>query len=108
MTLIATLTINAMLLPGDALVETCTFTNECFEGETCAETNFTIEITDAALITDAETIPVTSGGSETVNVFVGYTSSAFHVLTREVDAEARYSTHIFDGPLMVNYLGTCS
>ncbi|MEM9583243.1 MAG: hypothetical protein AAGA08_09020 [Pseudomonadota bacterium] len=98
----------AMLSPGIARAEICTFTSECFEGEACAETSFAMEITDGALVTDAETIPVTSGGSDTVNVFVGYTASAFHVLTRQVEGEARYSTHIFDGPLMVNYLGTCA
>ncbi len=97
----------AMFGPIAALAETCVFTTECFEGEGCSDTDFSMEIADGALITDAETIPVTSGGSETVNVFVGYTSSAFHVLTRKVGAEARYSTHLFDGPLMVNYLGTC-
>lgn len=90
-----------------AMAEQCTFTSECFEGEACAETSFTMTIEDGKLITDAETIPVTSGGSDTVNVFVGYTASAFHVLTREKGNQARYSTHIFDGPLMVNYLGTC-
>lgn len=107
-TLKTVLTCGAILIPGLALAEICTFTVECFEGETCAETTFTLEIVDGTLITDAETIPVTSGGSDTIGVFVGYTPSAFHVLTREAGADARYSTHIFDGPLMVNYLGTCS
>ncbi|MEL6608985.1 MAG: hypothetical protein AAFO93_08745 [Pseudomonadota bacterium] len=87
--------------------ETCTFTTECFESEACAETAFEMSIEGDTLITDAETIPVTSGGSATKGVFVGYTASAFHVLTREIDGEARYSTHIFDGMMMVNYLGTC-
>jgi hypothetical protein len=88
--------------------EICTFTSECFEDESCAETAFSITIDGASLITDAETIPVSKGGSEKLSVFVGYTDSAFHVLTRETTGGARYSTHIFDGPLMVNYLGTCN
>lgn len=87
--------------------ETCTFTIECFEGEACAATQFSMAIEDGQLVTDAETIPVSTGGSATTNVFVGYTSSAFHVLTREKEGAARYSTHIFDGVLMVNYMGTC-
>ena len=87
--------------------ETCMFTEECFESEGCAETAFSMTIDGTSLITDAETISVTTGGSDTVAVFVGYTSSAFHALTREKGGAARYATHIFDGVMMVNYLGTC-
>lgn len=90
-----------------AFAEVCTFTSECFEGEECSETMFEMTVEDDKLITDAETIPVGTGGSDTVNVFVGYTNSAFHVLTREVNGEARYSTHLFEGIMMVNYMGTC-
>lgn len=97
----------AALCASTASAEICTFTQECFEAEACSETAFSMEITDSALITDAETIPVTTGGSETTNVFVGYTASGFHVLTREKQGQARYSNHLFDGILMVNYLGTC-
>lgn len=102
-TLMATLALTAT----GALAETCTFTTECFEAEACQETNFEITIEGDTLVTIAETIPVTSGGSDTKGVFVGYTSSAFHVLTREKSGPARYSTHIFDGMMMVNYMGTC-
>ncbi|MEL6640035.1 MAG: hypothetical protein AAFP98_01780 [Pseudomonadota bacterium] len=87
--------------------ETCTFTTECFEDEGCADTQFSMAIDGNTIVTDAETIVVTTGGSDTKNVFVGYTETAFHVLTREKGGAARYSTHIFDGMLMVNYLGTC-
>lgn len=87
--------------------ENCTFTQECFEAEACTETYFTMAIEGDTLVTDAETISVNTGGSDTVGVFVGYTSSAFHVLTREKNGPARYATHIFDGVMMVNYLGTC-
>lgn len=90
-----------------AAAEVCTFTTECFEDEGCNETMFEMTVEDGKLITDAETIPVGTGGSDTVNVFVGYTNSAFHVLTREVDGAARYSTHLFEGVMMVNYMGTC-
>jgi len=90
-----------------AAAETCVFEIECFENESCQDTNFSIAIEGDTLVTDAETIAVNTGGSETKGVFVGYTASAFHVLTREVGGQARYSTHIFDGMLMVNYMGTC-
>ncbi len=90
-----------------AIAETCTFTQECFEAEGCSETTFSMEIEGNQMITDAETIPVSTGGSETIRISVGYSASAFHVLTRETGGAARYSTHLFEGPLMVNYLGTC-
>jgi hypothetical protein len=96
-----------LLGTGSLAAEQCNFTLECFEGENCSETTFSMQIEGNTLVTDAETIPVSSGGSDKVNVFVGYTPSAFHVLTREKGGAARYSTHIFDGVLMVNYIGTC-
>ena len=69
-----------------------------------------IETSDAGtqLITDAETIPVTLGGSDAVRVYVGVTESAFHLLTHTADGPARYTTHLFDGPLMIGYLGECA
>jgi len=95
------------VLSAPAVAEVCNFTQECFEAEGCSETAFSMEIDGNQMITDAETIPVSTGGSETTRVSVGYSASAFHVLTREIGGGARYSTHIFDGPLMVNYLGSC-
>ncbi|MEM7470233.1 MAG: hypothetical protein AAF340_02705 [Pseudomonadota bacterium] len=92
-----------------ALAETCTFTMECYEGEVCAETNYTLEIDfeNAEIVTTSETIPVNIGGSPTLNVFAGFTQSAFHTLTRAKGGDARYATHLFQGPIMVNYMGTC-
>lgn len=90
-----------------ARAEVCTFTTECFEGDGCYETAFEMTVENGQLISDAETIPVTSTVSEAAEVFVGNSGSAVHVLTRGSDGAARYSTHIFDGMLMLNYLGTC-
>ncbi|MEM6406992.1 MAG: hypothetical protein AAF700_01100 [Pseudomonadota bacterium] len=92
-----------------ALAETCTFTSECYEGEACAETSYEIEIDfdNAQMITPSETIAVNIGGSPTLNVFAGFTQSAFHTLTRAKEGEARYAVHLFEGPQMVNYIGTC-
>ncbi|MEM8979213.1 MAG: hypothetical protein AAGD04_07000 [Pseudomonadota bacterium] len=98
----------AALPAAAAAEEICRFTTECFEGEACSETAFDMTIAGDKLITDAETIPVSTGGSATKNVFVGYTASAFHVLTREKEGAARYSTHLFEGLMMVNYMGTCT
>ena len=99
--------IAALCFAQSAQAELCTFTQECFENESCQETLFEMTIEGDTLVTVYETIPVTTGGSDMVNVFVGYSSSAFHVITREKQGEARYSTHFFDGLMMVNYLGAC-
>ena len=98
------------LLASPALSETCTFTTECYEGEACSETDYDVEIdfANAQLITPAETISVNIGGSPTLNVFAGFTQSAFHTLTRARAGDARYAVHLFDGPQMVNYMGTCN
>jgi len=89
----------------------CNFTTECFEDEACSDTAFsvTIQQTDGktTLVSDAETIAVSIGGSDSVKVYVGVTDSAFHLLTRTSEGASRYSTHLFEGPLMINYLGTC-
>ncbi len=100
--------IGLALSAAPALAETCDFTQECFEAEACSETSFSMEIDGDQLIMDAETIMVSTSGFETARISVGSSSSAVHVLTRQTGGEARYSTHIFDGPLMVSYLGSCS
>lgn len=87
-----------------ALAEVCSFTTECFEGDGCYETTFSMTIDGDTLVTDAETISVTDDAGPAL---IATTPSAVHVLTRSGDGAARYSTHIFDGPLMLNYLGTC-
>jgi hypothetical protein len=89
----------------------CTFTTECFEAEACTETSFAVSLdeTDAGLTlsSDAESFPVALGGSDKVRVYVGFTQSAFHLLTATDTKSARYTTHIYDGPLLVSYLGSC-
>ena len=87
--------------------ETCTFTLECFENEACLETAFAMDVTADSLVTDAETIAVSSDGSPVSGAVVGFTTSAVHVLTRTESGEARYSTHHLEGPFMVNYIRTC-
>lgn len=97
-----------VFLPAAALTENCTFTTECFEAETCAETDFSMLVDGGNIITPSETIQVTKGGSDEVAVYVGITPSAFHLLTHSANGFARYSTHIYKGPLMVSYLGECT
>ncbi|RLJ59826.1 hypothetical protein BCF46_0015 [Litoreibacter meonggei] len=100
-----------ILSPMSAHAIECTFTTECFESESCGESAFNISIEErdgqTVLVGDAETIPVSVGGNDTVRIYVGVTESAFHLMSRAANGVARYSTHIYDGPIMVNYLGNC-
>ena len=91
-----------------AMADTCAFSVECFEEDACAETSFTMEVTDAEFITDAETIGMKKSGSETTRVFFGETVSAVHMLTVGPQGDARYSVHLFDEPMMINYAGSCA
>lgn len=96
---------------GAAAAIECSFTTECFEAEACAATQFDATLDQGAqtaqFVTPSETILMSQGGSETVRVYVGVTGSAFHILTRGANGIARYTTHIFEGPLAVSYLGEC-
>lgn len=89
----------------------CNFKTECFEGEACIDTAYDISIEEndgaTTLVTVAETIPVSLGGSDVMRVYVGVTDSAFHLLSRAADGTARYTNHLFQGPMVVSYLGTC-
>lgn len=100
-------------LAAPSMAETvkCSFTTECYEAEACSETAFDLSIEDAdgktAIVTDARTIPTSIGGSEAVRIYVGVTDDAFHLISRASGGATRYTTHIYEGPMMVNYLGTC-
>lgn len=100
-----------LLSASTALAMNCTFTTECFESESCSESAFTVSVEEnggaTLLVSDAETIPVSVGGSDDVRIYVGVTESAFHLMSRGSNGIARYSTHLYDGPIMVNYLGNC-
>lgn len=93
----------------------CTFTTECYENQACQDTEFQLEFragaggpNDLEIVTDAETVSVSVGGSGEVAYLAGMTRNGFHVLTvtRESGA-ARYTNHIGDGPQTVTYLGSC-
>ena len=100
-----------LALPLAAQTTQCTFTTECFESEICTDTSFSMAIEQTegktALVSDAETVTASVGGSDTVRVYVGVTDSAFHLMSRAADGTARYSTHLYEGPMVVSYLGNC-
>ena len=95
-----------------ALAADCTFTTECFDAEGCAETEFKAALVEnadggARLVTDAQNISLSQGGSADLRVYFGLTPSSIHLLSVSEAGPARYTTHIFDGPIMVNYVGVC-
>jgi hypothetical protein len=96
---------------GMAAAQTCTFSLECLEAEACTESGYALSIEKVdgtlALVDDASVVPVSVGGSNTVRVHVGVSPSAFHVLTLGGNGFARYTTHNYDGPFALTYLGTC-
>ena len=93
----------------------CSFTTECLESEACADTDYGFEVfwkserhEAITVITPSETtggrIERRDHGATTV---VAEGDNAMHFLTVATDGAARYSTHIFDGPMVVSYLGRC-
>lgn len=94
-----------------AMAIDCKFTTECFESEACSDTSYDVSIEEndgkTALITVSETVPVSLGGSDVMRVYVGVTDGAFHLLSRAADGTARYTNHLFQGPMVVSYLGKC-
>ncbi len=101
-----------LLSASPALSAACAFTSECFDGEGCSETSFSMTLEQSGgevlMTTDAETIPLSQGGNTATQIYVGITENAFHLLTVTEAGPSRYTTHIYDGPLAVTYLGECS
>jgi len=96
----------------------CAFTQECFEGEACADTDFAFEIRIAgtaseigeplSIITDAETIsvfrPITFDDG---HIMAGQSRGQAVFLSVAPDGAARYSTHFNSDGFSITYTGTC-
>ncbi|MCK0138705.1 hypothetical protein [Aliiroseovarius sp. F47248L] len=92
-----------------ALAQTCTFTAECYEAETCQDTSFalTAELDDAKLITDFGDLTVVGVKRVAPLTTVFATGEgAEYLLSRNGDT-ARFTAHSNDGPTAITYLGTC-
>ncbi|WP_457645387.1 hypothetical protein [Profundibacter sp.] len=111
--LIAFLMLPTLAWAGDEYAA-CHFTTECFESESCADTDFgfVVNHNDAlgfVLQTDAENI----GGlvfdnrfPDETSTLIGATDTAYHMLTIAPDGAARYSVQM-QGPMVVSYMGQC-
>ena len=92
----------------------CHFTTECFESESCTDTDFSFAVNhndDVGFIiqTDAENIDglvFDNRFPEETSTLIGQTETAYHMLTIAPDGAARYTLHM-QGPMVVSYMGTC-
>ena len=96
----------------------CTFTQECFEGEACADADFSFDLRIAgeatqhgeplSIITDAETIsvyrPITFDDG---HIMAGQSGGQAVFLSVAPDGKARYATHFNADGFALTYTGTC-
>ncbi|MEM1373735.1 MAG: hypothetical protein AAGF78_05050 [Pseudomonadota bacterium] len=96
------------LMAGSVAAATCTFSTLCIEDAACVPTDLTLEVTEETLTLAEGTFEVNGGGSASLRVAVANSPTALHVIVHGLPGEARYSRHIFAGPRVETYLGTCS
>ena len=96
-----------LCLASAAHAQTCTFTTECFEADGCSDTNYEITINGDTLVTISDTIPVQVSSTDTTTVYTGIKGTIAHMLSVNSDGPARYTSHIFGGPLVISYIGAC-
>ena len=99
------LTVLAVLTALPAAAGDCTFTTECFEAEACAQTQFSVTISDdaATLVTDFGDLAVVFAEGP---VLVAQDANATYLLTTLPEG-ARLSTQMTGSPMVVTYLGQC-
>lgn len=96
--------------PAD-LPRDCRFVTECFDGEGCGETDFTLTLEGSApnafkLVTDAETVAMSGATADGVLTLHGRTASSRQMITASPEG-ARYTVHFLAPPMVVSYLGAC-
>jgi len=92
----------------------CAFTQECLEGEACADTTFEMSIEHAddipfVMRTMSENIGgyvFDNGAPDASSTLMAQTKTATHLLTIQTDSAARYTVHM-QGPMAITYLGSC-
>lgn len=92
---------------------TCTFVTECFETESCSETEYAVDIAagpngpdHVQLVTPSETLDATLAGSMDLGLLMAMGETALHVISTSTSGDARYSVHMA-GPMLVTYHGIC-
>ncbi len=112
------------LLPIPAIAGmACVFATECYEGEACIDSGFSLAVETAlapgslaaeggfpegdTIVTDAETIPVTWAGSGAALGAFGSTKAGFFMLSIAPDGAARYTAHLPAAEFGLTYVGRC-
>ncbi|MEO0486311.1 MAG: hypothetical protein AAF092_10405 [Pseudomonadota bacterium] len=90
-----------------ALSADCQFTTKCVEDAACEATNLALVVTKDDLLLDGKTYKVNGGGTPLLRVAVANSLSALHVVVYKPTGDARYSRHLFRGPKVETYLGSC-
>ncbi|MEP2474646.1 MAG: hypothetical protein ABJH45_24275 [Paracoccaceae bacterium] len=98
----------------------CEFTSECYETESCGETQYSIDlegetsgletnamVASVQLSSDIGTEDLVGVVQDETTSLSGGTFSARHFLTIAPNGAARYTVHYAEGPLMISYLGEC-
>lgn len=86
---------------------TCTFALECYEAEACAESTFTLDVTEtgfSSLFGDMEILNQDSDAYSATYYAMG--PGARYLLSTAPDGGARFTVHTV-GPQVVSYLGQC-
>ncbi|MGR3490458.1 MAG: hypothetical protein ACU0DW_00255 [Shimia sp.] len=98
----------ALLIGSSAVAEpfTCTFTQECFEGESCAETAFTLTANGSSITTDAETLNGIATRAEGQRIISAISGGQAVLLSIGADA-ARYTVHFNADGFAIHYVGMC-
>lgn len=91
----------SVVASGAAADMACSFGTECFDGEACGESGFSLSIVGDAMETEFGSYPVQDLGGALYAAGDGA-----HYLLTTGDSGARLSVHM-DGPMVVSYLGTC-
>ncbi len=95
---------------GPALALQCTFTTECFETDSCQDTEFSVSLDfpNHTFSTDFGDLDVVAISKTPSLLTVFANGEGANYMLTVAEADARFATHMTDGPMMVSYQGTCT
>lgn len=104
-----TTTCIAVTFASQAAAFECTFTTECFETDSCSDTQFSMDV-DVPLqtvTTDFGDLGVVAVQSKDGNFILFASGDGAEYMLTTNEGGARLSTHLTDGPMVVTYHGRC-
>lgn len=95
---------------GAQALMSCDFTTECLDADTCADTDFQVELsgdsTTLSTVFGDLTVDFHDRGTGAMT-YVAHTDSAAYFLTTYDTGGARFTMHSTDMPMALTYLGRC-